>query len=114
MSRQDGLDMQSKAMLILQQEAELQEIVQLVGPDALPERERRCSNGAGMIREDFLQQSAYHEVDTFTSFKKDFLMMKVILRFTEVRKPGCRSGDAPFEGTFSQGQGQDWKNERSS
>ena len=51
-----------------------------------------------MIREDFLQQSAYHEVDTFTSFKKDFLMMKVILRFTESRKRSCRSGDAPFEG----------------
>ncbi len=80
---QDWTDMQTRAMGILQQEAELQEIVQLVGPDALPERERAVLDSARMIREDFLQQSAYHEVDTFTSFKKDYLMLKVILKFSE-------------------------------
>ncbi len=88
----DWVDMQSKAMLILQQEAELQEIVQLVGPDALPERERAVLDSARMIREDFLQQSAYHEVDTFTSFKKDYLMMRVILRFSELEIQAVEAG----------------------
>jgi V/A-type H+/Na+-transporting ATPase subunit A len=88
----DWIDMQSRAMLILQQEAELQEIVQLVGPDALPERERAVLDSARMIREDFLQQSAYHEVDTFTSFKKDYLMMKIILRFTELEIQAVEAG----------------------
>jgi V/A-type H+-transporting ATPase subunit A len=77
----DWIHMQAKAMAVLQQEAELQEIVQLVGPDALPERERAVLDAARMIREDFLQQSAYHDVDTFTSFKKDYLMLKAILKF---------------------------------
>lgn len=88
----DWMDMQSKAMLILQQEAELQEIVQLVGPDALPERERAVLDSARMIREDFLQQSAYHDVDTFTSFKKDYLMMKVILHFSDSEIQAVESG----------------------
>lgn len=88
----DWIDMQSKAMLILQQEAELQEIVQLVGPDALPERERAVLDSARMIREDFLQQSAYHEVDTFTSFRKDYLMMRIILRFSELEIQAVEAG----------------------
>ena len=88
----EWLDMQSKAMLILQKEAELQEIVQLVGPDALPERERAVLDAARMIREDFLQQSAYHEVDTFTSFRKDYLMMKDILRFSDLENQAVDSG----------------------
>jgi V/A-type H+-transporting ATPase subunit A len=89
---QDWIDMQSEAMKILQQEAELQEIVQLVGPDALPERERAVLDSARMIREDFLQQSAYHEVDTFTSFKKDYLMMKAILKFHDLELQAVESG----------------------
>ena len=88
----DFMEMQSKAMLILQQEAELQEIVQLVGPDALPERERAVLDAARMIREDFLQQSAYHEVDTFTSMKKDRLMLKVILTFHDLELKAVESG----------------------
>ncbi len=88
----EWFDMQAKAMLILQQEAELQEIVQLVGPDALPERERAVLDSARMIREDFLQQSAYHEVDTFTSFKKDYLMMKIILRFSDLEIQTVEAG----------------------
>jgi V/A-type H+/Na+-transporting ATPase subunit A len=79
-------------MLTLQQEAELQEIVQLVGPDALPEKERAVLDSARMIREDFLQQSAYQDVDTFTSFKKDYLMMKVILRYQELEQQAVEAG----------------------
>ncbi len=76
-------ELRKTAMALLQKEAELQEIVQLVGPDALPEKEQLVLNSAKMIREDFLQQSAYHEVDTYTSFQKQHLMLKTILRFDE-------------------------------
>ncbi|MDG6987959.1 MAG: V-type ATP synthase subunit A [Nitrososphaerota archaeon] len=88
----DFLEMQSKAMLILQQEAELQEIVQLVGPDALPERERAVLDAARMIREDFLQQSAFSEVDAFTSMKKERLMLRVILSFHDMELKAVESG----------------------
>lgn len=70
-----------RAMALLQKEAELQEIVQLVGPDALPERERVTLEGARVIREDFLQQNAYHDVDTYCSAKKQIAMLEVMLRF---------------------------------
>ncbi|MDP6613075.1 MAG: V-type ATP synthase subunit A, partial [Candidatus Hydrothermarchaeota archaeon] len=74
-------DLRTKAMALLQKEAELQEIVQLVGPDALPEKERIVLEGARVIREDFLQQNAYHEVDTYCSGKKQFAMLKLMLDF---------------------------------
>jgi V/A-type H+-transporting ATPase subunit A len=70
-----------RAMTILQQEEELQEIVQLVGPDALPDRERVILDTAKMIREDYLQQSAFDDVDTYCSLKKQNLMLKTILLF---------------------------------
>ena len=74
-------DLRTKAMALLQKEAELQEIVQLVGPDALPEKERIVLEGARVIREDFLQQNAFHEVDTYCSGKKQFAMLKLMLDF---------------------------------
>ncbi len=70
-----------RAMALLQKESELQEIVQLVGPDALPERERVTLEGARVIREDFLQQNAYHDVDTYCSAKKQIAMLEVMLKF---------------------------------
>jgi Archaeal/vacuolar-type H+-ATPase subunit A len=70
-------------MRLLQQESELQEIVQLVGPDALPERERLVLEVARMIREDFLMQNAYHDIDTYCSIEKQYEMLKVILKFHE-------------------------------
>ena len=60
---------------MLQRESELQEIVQLIGYDALPEPEKGILDTARSIREDYLQQSAYDEVDTYTSIKKQFLML---------------------------------------
>jgi V/A-type H+-transporting ATPase subunit A len=68
-------------MYLLQKEVELQEIVQLVGPDALPESEKAILEVTRMIREDFLQQSAYHDVDSFCPLKKQYMMLKVILNF---------------------------------
>ncbi|MBI4210580.1 MAG: V-type ATP synthase subunit A [Candidatus Diapherotrites archaeon] len=73
----------AKAMELLQKEAELQEIVQLVGPDALPEKEQATLDATRMIREDFLQQSAFSEIDASSSLAKQHLMLKAILRFHE-------------------------------
>ncbi|RMF91052.1 MAG: ATP synthase subunit A [Methanobacteriota archaeon] len=70
-----------KAMAMLQKEAELKEIVQLVGADALPDRERLVLEAARMIREDFLQQNAFHDVDTYCSPKKQFAMLKLMIEF---------------------------------
>jgi V/A-type H+-transporting ATPase subunit A len=75
--------LRNEAMALLQKEAELQEIVQLVGPDALPEKEQAILLIARMIREDYLQQSAFHEVDAFASMKKQYLMLRNIMRFYE-------------------------------
>ena len=74
-------ELRSRALALLQKEAELQEIVRLVGPDALPQQERAILEGARMIREDFLQQSAFHEIDTFCPEKKQYEMLRIILKF---------------------------------
>ncbi len=74
-------EFRTKAMALLQKESELQEIVQLVGPDALPEKERVALEGARVIREDFLQQNAFHEVDTYCSVTKQFKMLDIMLEF---------------------------------
>jgi len=79
----EWLEMRNRAMTLLQKEAELQEIVQLVGPDALPEKEQLILLAAKMIREDYLQQSGYHEVDTYSSLQKQHHMLHIILRFYE-------------------------------
>ena len=81
-----------KAMTILQKESELEEIVQLVGPDALPDRERLILDVARMIREDFLQQNAYHEVDTFCPLRKQYRMLKLILKFHDYALSALEGG----------------------
>ncbi|MGI0140290.1 MAG: V-type ATP synthase subunit A [Thermoplasmata archaeon] len=73
--------LRQRALEVLQKESELQEIVQLVGVDALPEREKGTLDVARMLREDYLQQSAFDEVDTYTSIQKQFRMLKAILGF---------------------------------
>ncbi|MFH1288738.1 MAG: V-type ATP synthase subunit A [bacterium] len=77
----DWKELRDKAMFLLQKEVELQEIVQLVGPDALPETEKIILEITRIIREDFLQQFAFHEVDAYCSPKKQYLMLKVIINF---------------------------------
>jgi V/A-type H+-transporting ATPase subunit A len=71
-------------MALLQKESELQEIVKLVGPDALPSRERALLESARMIREDFLQQSAFHEVDTYCSEKKQYEMLRIMSKYSDL------------------------------
>jgi len=78
---EDFLPIEQEAMKLLEEEDELQEMVRLVGVDALSPRERRILIVARIIREDFLHQNAFHEVDTYTSIKKQYLMLKNIITF---------------------------------
>jgi V/A-type H+-transporting ATPase subunit A len=77
----DLYDLRQTAMAILQREAELQDIVRLVGMEALSPQDRLVLEVARSIREDFLHQNALHEVDTFSSLKKQYLMLKNIINF---------------------------------
>ena len=77
----DFIELRSKSMEILQEEAELEEIVRLVGIDALSTNERLVLETAKSIREDFLHQNAFDEVDTYTSIKKQYLILKLIILF---------------------------------
>ncbi len=85
-------DTRASALRVLQQEAELEEIVRLVGPEALPEGDKLLLLIARMIREDFLQQSAYHEVDTYCVPAKAGLMLKTIMKFYELAQEMLDSG----------------------
>ena len=71
-------------MTILQEEAALDEIVRLVGMDALSSKDRLTMETAKIIREDYLHQNAFHEIDTFTSMRKQFLMLKLIYEFNRL------------------------------
>lgn len=82
----------SEAMATLQKEAELQEVVQLVGYDALPEKEKAVLDVARMIREDFLQQSAFDEVDSYCSPKKQFAMLRTIMEMGRYQNEALERG----------------------
>jgi len=88
----DFTALRQKALETLQKESELQEIVQLVGVDALPEREKAVLDVARMLREDYLQQSAYDEVDTYTSIQKQVRMLRTILRFGDLEQDAIAKG----------------------
>lgn len=85
-------DLSQEAMSLLQREEELQEIVELVGPDALSETEQNVLFGARMLREDYLQQSAFHEIDRFSSLEKTFWMLKVIMEFYRHSRSAIQAG----------------------
>ncbi|MDF1537687.1 MAG: V-type ATP synthase subunit A [Candidatus Thorarchaeota archaeon] len=72
-----------ESMALLQKDQELREIVQLVGPDALPESERATLEAARMIKEDFLTQSALHEIDTYSPIGKTYRMLRIIITFAK-------------------------------
>ena len=75
----EWLDMRTEIMKILQEEAQIEEIVRLVGMDALSPKDRLTMETAKSIREDYLHQNAFHEVDTYASLTKQFKMMQLIL-----------------------------------
>jgi V/A-type H+-transporting ATPase subunit A len=72
-----------KTMNILQQEAELNEIVQLVGVDALAFKDRITMETARSIREDFLHQNSFDDIDTYTSLEKQYAMLKLIITWND-------------------------------
>ena len=81
-----------KMMSLLQDEAELEEIVKMVGMDALSPGDRLKMEAARSIREDFLHQNAFHEIDTFTSLKKQHMMMMLMLAYYD------KAGEALAQG----------------
>jgi V/A-type H+-transporting ATPase subunit A len=88
----DWVRNRDETMRILQEEAELDEIVRLVGVDALSSTDRVTLEAARSIREDFLQQDAYHEVDTYTSFHKMGRLLKLILMFHALGRAAAEAG----------------------
>ncbi len=81
-----------EAMRLLQRESELKEIVQLVGEDALPESERVLLEIGRMIREDYLRQSAFDEIDAYTSLRKQSLMLNTMLFFSKAASDAVKNG----------------------
>ena len=101
-------ELRDEAMSILQRESELLEIVQLVGADALPDNDRMLMETAKMLREDFLQQDAYHEVDTYCPLPKQHMMLTVILQHQKAAVEALERGEqlekvleSPFVETIS-------------
>jgi V/A-type H+/Na+-transporting ATPase subunit A len=88
----DWPELAAEAMALLQREVELLEIVQLVGPDALAESERTLLAIARMVREDFLQQSAYHEVDRYCPISKAYWMLNAIMDFYHRTQAALEAG----------------------
>ncbi|MBT9131982.1 V-type ATP synthase subunit A [candidate division NPL-UPA2 bacterium Unc8] len=84
--------MQQEAMTILQKESELKEIARLVGIDALSIPDRLILETAKSIREDFLHQNAFHEIDGYTSFAKQYKMLKLIIEFHHERGKAIERG----------------------
>ena len=91
-----------KAMHILQEENELQEIVRLVGQDALSPADRLTMETAKMLREDFLQQNAFVDEDAYSSYDKQFELMKMILTFDSLGRDALKKG-ADMKALFSIG-----------
>ncbi|MBI2122784.1 MAG: V-type ATP synthase subunit A [Armatimonadetes bacterium] len=88
----DFEELRNRAGALLQQEAELQEIVQLVGPDALQDDQRMVIEAGKMLREDFLQQSAYSDVDSDCPLEKSYGILKAILRFYDEASAALKRG----------------------
>lgn len=88
----DWNELRADTMRLLQEEAELEEIVRLVGVDALSPSDRLVLEAAKSIREDYLHQNAFHEVDTYTSLHKQYRMLKLIMSFYYLGKKALENG----------------------
>jgi len=89
---EDFGELRMEAMTLLQEEASLQEIVRLVGIDALSEKDRLKLDVAKSIREDYLQQNSFHEVDTYTSLNKQYKMLKLIMEYKREAQKALEAG----------------------
>lgn len=85
-------NLRASAMKLLQEESELEEIVKLVGMDALSAQDRLKLEVARSIREDFLHQNAFHEIDTYTPIKKQLLMLSLILNYYDLTLKALNNG----------------------
>ncbi|MBU1018546.1 MAG: V-type ATP synthase subunit A [Patescibacteria group bacterium] len=94
---EDYMDVRGKAMGILQEESKLEEIVRLVGMDALSAKERLTLETAKSIREDFLFQNAFDDMDAYTSLKKQYWMLKTILTMYDEAMPLTSSEEFEIE-----------------
>lgn len=88
----DWMKLRARIMLMLQEEAELDEIVKLVGMDALSAPDRLKLEAARSIREDFLHQNAFHETDTYTPLKKQYLMMCLVMEYFDAATDALKEG----------------------
>ena len=88
----DWMDLRARLMSLLQDESELEEIVKLVGMDALSKSDRIKLEAARSIREDFLHQNAFHEVDTYSTLQKQYKMMQLVLKFFDLATAGIERG----------------------
>jgi V/A-type H+-transporting ATPase subunit A len=88
----DWNELRADTMRLLQEEAELEEIVRLVGVDALSPSDRLVLEAAKSIREDYLHQNAFHDVDTYTSLHKQYRMLKLIMSFYYLGKKAIENG----------------------
>ncbi|NLM80865.1 MAG: V-type ATP synthase subunit A, partial [Clostridiales bacterium] len=88
----DWMRLRGRIMGLLHDESELEEIVKLVGIDALSAGDRLKMEAARSIREDFLHQMAFHEIDTYTSLKKQLLIMRLILAFYDLGVEALNNG----------------------
>ncbi len=86
------IDLRTRLMQMLQDEAELEEIVKLVGMDALSAPDRLKLEAARSIREDFLHQDAFHEVDTYTPLHKQYLMMMLVMTYYDKAREALSKG----------------------
>ncbi|MBQ8663527.1 MAG: V-type ATP synthase subunit A [Eubacterium sp.] len=93
---EDWMVNRQKMMSLLQEEANLEEIVKMVGMDALSAGDRLKMEAARSIREDFLHQNSFHDVDTYTSLKKQLLMMRLVLAYYE-KATGALANGAPIK-----------------
>jgi V/A-type H+-transporting ATPase subunit A len=89
---EEWLKLRQEAMALLQEEAQLEEIVRLVGVDALSVRDRLVLEAAKSIREDYLHQNAFHDVDTYTSLAKQYKMLKLIIEFYHLGQKALDAG----------------------
>lgn len=89
---EDWMEGRQKMMTLLQEEAELEEIVKMVGMDALSPSDRLKMEAARSIREDFLHQNSFHEVDTYTSLKKQHMMMVLVNEFFDRATDALKNG----------------------
>ena len=88
----DWMKLRQRMMTLLQEEAELEEIVKMVGMDALSPGDRLKMEAARSIREDFLHQNSFHEIDTYTSLEKQHNMMRLVLAFYDAGLDALKQG----------------------